>query len=98
MRGTRPAARVLAALAAGLVLASCRREDRPFRPPPASAEAVRWTRMDTIQPGLVPAEGPPGEMIEPAGPVANPYEESAYAVSEGKRLYSAFNCVGCHAH
>jgi cytochrome c oxidase cbb3-type subunit 3 len=26
------------------------------------------------------------------------YEENAYALSEGKRLYEAFNCVGCHAH
>jgi cytochrome c oxidase cbb3-type subunit 3 len=24
-------------------------------------------------------------------------EDSAYAVSEGKRLYNAYNCVGCHA-
>jgi len=25
------------------------------------------------------------------------YERSAYALSEGKRLYAAFNCQGCHA-
>ena len=29
---------------------------------------------------------------------ASKYEGSAYAVGEGKRLYSAYNCVGCHAH
>ena len=31
-------------------------------------------------------------------PVKNAYEENAYALSEGQRLYSSFNCVGCHAH
>jgi cytochrome c oxidase cbb3-type subunit 3 len=25
------------------------------------------------------------------------YEENAWAVSEGKRLFSQFNCTGCHA-
>jgi len=29
-------------------------------------------------------------------PDISKYESSAYAVSEGKRLYSAYNCVGCH--
>jgi cytochrome c oxidase cbb3-type subunit 3 len=33
-----------------------------------------------------------------AGPVKNLYEENAYALSEGKQLYSYFNCVGCHAN
>src|SRR3954471_3788986 len=28
----------------------------------------------------------------------DPYEINAYSMSEGKRLYSSFNCVGCHAH
>src|SRR4051794_18513796 len=29
---------------------------------------------------------------------AREYQGNAYALSEGKRLYSAFNCNGCHAH
>jgi len=32
----------------------------------------------------------------PEAQIKNPAEESAYAVSEGKRLYSAYNCSGCH--
>ncbi|HEX9109244.1 MAG TPA: c-type cytochrome, partial [Longimicrobiales bacterium] len=28
----------------------------------------------------------------------NPYDENAYTISEGKRLFSWYNCVGCHAH
>ncbi|HKP92880.1 MAG TPA: cytochrome c [Chthoniobacterales bacterium] len=31
-------------------------------------------------------------------PSQNSYDENAYAVSEGQRLFTAFNCVGCHAH
>jgi cytochrome c oxidase cbb3-type subunit 3 len=30
-------------------------------------------------------------------PANNRYEENAYAVSQGKALYRAFNCNGCHA-
>ena len=27
----------------------------------------------------------------------NPYEDNAYAMTEGQRLYEWFNCSGCHA-
>jgi cytochrome c oxidase cbb3-type subunit 3 len=30
--------------------------------------------------------------------VPNEYEESAYAVAEGQRLYRWYNCNGCHAN
>ena len=30
-------------------------------------------------------------------PVRNPYEDNAYAMTEGQRLYEWFNCSGCHA-
>jgi cytochrome c oxidase cbb3-type subunit 3 len=30
-------------------------------------------------------------------PAKNKYEENAYAVSQGKTLYRAYNCNGCHA-
>jgi cytochrome c oxidase cbb3-type subunit 3 len=30
-------------------------------------------------------------------PVSNRYEENAYAVSQGKSWYRAYNCNGCHA-
>ena len=33
-----------------------------------------------------------------ATPAKSPYEDNAYAVSQGQRLYAAFNCSGCHAH
>jgi len=28
----------------------------------------------------------------------SPYDENAFAISEGQRLYEWFNCSGCHAH
>src|SRR5438067_1344626 len=30
-------------------------------------------------------------------PTQNPYEDNAYAMTEGERLYEWFNCSGCHA-
>ena len=30
-------------------------------------------------------------------PTRNPYEDNAYAMTEGQRLYEWFNCSGCHA-
>jgi cytochrome c oxidase cbb3-type subunit 3 len=35
---------------------------------------------------------------EPNVEVKNDYEENAYAMNEGKRLFTWFNCVGCHAN
>lgn len=86
---------LLLALTSGLV--GCSREERGFRPPPASAETLQWTRLSALTPGPSSAFGPKGGTVEPSGHVADPYKDNAYAVSEGKRLYSAFNCVGCHA-
>jgi cytochrome c oxidase cbb3-type subunit 3 len=52
-----------------------------------------------------PTHAPPpasgiGSPSRPAGAVAgaeNRYEENAYAVSQGKTWYRAYNCNGCHA-
>ena len=53
----------------------------------------------------VPANATPdaGAIGQPAGTlaalgVANRYEENAYAVSQGKRLFRWYNCSGCHAN
>jgi cytochrome c oxidase cbb3-type subunit 3 len=77
-----------ASIAAGLALHGCKREERRFTewPPTATAEgAVR-------EGGLLP--GPPVRRVT----MRSAYEENAYAVSEGKRLYGQFNCSGCHFH
>jgi cytochrome c oxidase cbb3-type subunit 3 len=77
--------------AAGLLfllsLTACKREERDFQglPPSASSQmpAVRETELQA---------GPTAKGISFRGP----YEENAYAVSQGKTLYNQFNCSGCH--
>jgi cytochrome c oxidase cbb3-type subunit III len=88
-RGARRAGCVCAiAILACALLPACRREERSFRvalPAVARAEGVR---VSELQPGL-------------ATPLLSPksdYENNAHALNEGKVLFNAFNCVGCHAH
>jgi cytochrome c oxidase cbb3-type subunit 3 len=85
-------------MASGLTNGGCRRDEPLFRPGPAMADSVRWTSLSDLHPGPVPAMGPPGIMIEPSEGIANGYEENAYAMAEGKRLFTAYNCSGCHFH
>jgi cytochrome c oxidase cbb3-type subunit 3 len=75
-------------LIAGLALCGCEREERDYRPTPATAAREQTITLSALQPG--------GESAPIAVP--NEYEESAYAVSEGKRLYRWYNCNGCHAN
>jgi cytochrome c oxidase cbb3-type subunit 3 len=55
--------------------------------PPAAARTYAVPLSD-LRPG------------EPAPPpeLKNEYEENAAALSDGKRLFEWYNCVGCHAH
>ena len=77
----------LLALATALA-SSCKREERGFRVNPPSANRINTKRISDLQPGA-PA---------PHAPLKNEYEENGPAMSDGKRLYEWFNCVGCHAH
>lgn len=60
----------------------CRREQRRFTGPP-SDERV-------LQRGEAPAAHDRAELES--------YGANAWAISEGQRLFSQMNCVGCHAH
>src|SRR5437763_15934421 len=71
------------------VLVSCQREDRILRQPPPSNDTANTVQISGLNPGA---------NLIPTPPSSNMYEESAYAVSEGQKLYEAYNCVGCHAH
>ncbi|HEV2763981.1 MAG TPA: c-type cytochrome [Pyrinomonadaceae bacterium] len=75
------------ALVCVLMLAACKREERGFRVEPPSSARVNTIRLSELQPGTP---------IPPAQTV-NEYEQNAFAVSEGKRLYEWYNCKGCHA-
>jgi cytochrome c oxidase cbb3-type subunit 3 len=93
-RSTALAASVSAAL---LTVAACEREKREDHPDPALAVAVVWPRQTNFVPGL----GHAAEDVTAApAPVrdAGKYEENAYAMNQGKRLFGSFNCSGCHAH
>jgi len=77
----------IAGMSLAFMLAACKRERRVFDPGISGAQVANGVAVNDVHAG---------------GPVPAPnmskYEESAYAVGEGKRLYSAYNCVGCHAH
>jgi cytochrome c oxidase cbb3-type subunit 3 len=65
---------------------ACERERRDFKVPNGD-RLTASTQLTQLQPGAPSA----------TAPVENPFIGNAYALSEGKRLYSAYNCVGCHA-
>jgi cytochrome c oxidase cbb3-type subunit 3 len=71
-----------------LGLTACQREERRFSEIGPSSGQPDRLRRSGFNPGDPP---PPREVV-------NPYEANAWAVSEGKRLFTWFNCVGCHAH
>lgn len=76
-------------VAFALLTTGCKREQRTFRPDPSAETTVNTVQVSGLSPG-------PTGPSAPAVPAV--YQESAYAVSEGQRLYEQYNCVGCHAH
>jgi cytochrome c oxidase cbb3-type subunit 3 len=74
----------------------CEREQRRFAEVAPAAGAAEPVRASPLQPGE-PKPPPGGQPARaPAGP--GPYDGNAWAVSQGKQLYVAFNCAGCHAN
>jgi cytochrome c oxidase cbb3-type subunit 3 len=69
-------------------LGACERESRPFRDLPVAAARTQAQVQTPLHAG--PAV--------PSHESLSPYQENAWGLAEGKRLYSAFNCSGCHAH
>ena len=71
-----------------LTVIACEREERRFHQAPAAAARRNTERLVSLVPGPYTADVR----------VPNPYAQNAHAIAEGKRLYTWFNCVGCHAH
>ena len=70
-----------------LTLIACEREERNLQGiPQAAASGMPPVRQSELQAG--PAVRTPAAY--------SPYQENAYAVSQGKSLYNQFNCSGCH--
>jgi cytochrome c oxidase cbb3-type subunit 3 len=73
-------------LAVVMLLAGCERERRDFKLPNGE-QLAQATRLTDLQAG---APSQPGS-------VGSPFRDNAFGLSEGKRLYNAYNCSGCHA-
>jgi cytochrome c oxidase cbb3-type subunit 3 len=70
-------------------LAGCERENRAFNGPPDSEPRPRTEQQSQLRPGQ-------GTTV--VSGTTSPYNGNAWAISEGKRLFSYFNCAGCHAN
>ena len=75
-------------------VAGCEREQRRFSEPAGDSLTIT-TPLSDIKAGG-PAQVAAGQSQAATG--ESPYDENAFAISEGQRLYEWFNCSGCHAH
>lgn len=84
----------LCALALLVSLGGCEREKRSFSTPhPADSPTESGARLSANQPAAALSGG-----VRQAASDTGPYEENAFAVNQGKRLYRWYNCNGCHAN
>jgi cytochrome c oxidase cbb3-type subunit 3 len=81
------AMRLVLLVVLSVVLFACGREERDTREQTAPGQTKPAVRQSDNRLGDT----------KPV-PVSGSYDQSAYAISEGKRLFSSFNCSGCHAH
>jgi cytochrome c oxidase cbb3-type subunit 3 len=79
---------VLAVASVGALTSSgCEREARDFLPPKPGAEV-----------GHAASAAASAAAIANAAAMVGRYEHNAHAVSAGKRLWTWYNCSGCHAN
>jgi cytochrome c oxidase cbb3-type subunit 3 len=75
-----------------LLASGCEREARRFDVQAKNQTPTEGTpRLSTNQPALAVQGGVRAPLRSDS-----PYDENAYAVNQGKRLYRWFNCNGCH--
>lgn len=91
MKKTFPRLSGLCAVMLALALPGCQREERTFRELPSATVRTGLPRQSTLRPG-------PPASVGPGPAVRAPYDENAYGITQGQRLYQQFNCVGCHFH
>ena len=80
--------RATIALVCVLTLSACEREARRYHEVPVTVAGGEGVRQTSLQPG----------QAQDLPKVESPFRENAFGISEGKRLFAQFNCVGCHAH
>ena len=79
--------RTLIVVASLLLVCACDRESRRYKEMSPADARPDTVKLSTLQPGKA----------DPPVRKASPYQANAYGLSEGKRLFSAYNCNGCHA-
>lgn len=93
-RGRRERCRLMAVLAIAPVLAgatpSCRRERHDVVP----AAGTAGTSSGVVLEGALRPAGLPSTVETALADAV----DNGYAMNEGKRLFDAYNCSGCHAH
>jgi cytochrome c oxidase cbb3-type subunit 3 len=83
----------LVLVACAALVAGCEREARRFTTPAQNeTPTAQGQRVGSLQ----PAVALDGKVKQPAKN-DSPYEENAYAVNQGKRLFRWYNCNGCHS-
>ena len=75
------------AMAALVLVAACGQQ--PSRPPGSATPPAANPRGPGVQPGINAAAL--------LGALRNPHTGDADAVMQGRRLFNAFNCSGCHS-
>ena len=78
-------------MCAVIVLGGCDREKRDPRPDARRDADEQAVAVTTLEPGGETTESRPV-------PRRRRFAANAFHLSEGKRLYSWFNCSGCHAN
>jgi cytochrome c oxidase cbb3-type subunit III len=74
-----------------MLTAACEREDRPLRSEPVLQENEEAIALSSNAPG-------PGGPVEYKTGTRSEYEKVAFQVSQGKKLFTWYNCSGCHAN
>jgi cytochrome c oxidase cbb3-type subunit 3 len=78
---------------------ACEREQRRFTEIAPASGRPRPAHISELRPGSPEAPAAdPTSISMPTKNAEGPYDGNGWAISEGKRLYTWFNCVGCHAN
>ncbi|HET8744846.1 MAG TPA: cytochrome c [Ramlibacter sp.] len=87
-------ARLAWLLLAASALAACEREERHFAAEVQNATGgATAVRRSSNQPAMAQSG-----LVKLAEKSISMYDDNAFAISEGKRLYRWYNCSGCHAN
>jgi cytochrome c oxidase cbb3-type subunit 3 len=82
----RQLARLLTAIVSTLIALGCERESRPIEK--LTSAATQAPALTDLFPGGSP----------PPSHETSPFQQNAWGMAEGKRLFTFYNCSGCHAN